>query len=201
MITLREPSAQDETVFISTMKNSRDIHFPFITAPCTSEEFQAYLSRSRQESEQYYIAWNNNQHIIGVFNISGIIRGSFKSAYLGYYASAECLGKGLMSKTLKLVLKEIFTTLELHRIEANIQPTNTASIQLATKNGFIKEGFSPRYLKINGIWQDHFRFALTFEDWLARQLPSSPPKGEDQTTYPIVIENQTFALRSQKRSL
>ncbi|TAL66293.1 MAG: GNAT family N-acetyltransferase, partial [Legionella sp.] len=119
--------------------------------------------------EKYYIAWNDQQQIIGVFNISGIMRGAFKSAYLGYFASVEYAGKGLMSQALKLVLKEIFTTLDLHRIEANIQPTNTASIQLITKNGFFKEGFSPRYLKINGIWQDHFRFALTFEDWLANQ--------------------------------
>jgi ribosomal-protein-alanine N-acetyltransferase len=166
MIVLREPSTQDETAFVSTMKNSRDFHLPFIIAPLTSEEFQTYLNKSKQESEQYYIAWNDNQKIIGVFNISGIIRGVFKSAYLGYYASVEYSGKGLMSQALQLVLNEIFTTLDLHRIEANIQPTNTASIQLATKNGFIKEGFSPRYLKINGTWQDHFRFALTFEDWL-----------------------------------
>lgn len=169
MIFLRQPSAQDETVFISAMKNSRDFHFPFVTAPCTSEEFQTYFNKSEQNTERYYIAWNDNQKIIGVFNISGIMHGLFKSAYLGYYATAEYAGQGLMSQALKLVLKEIFTTLDLHRIEANIQPTNSASIQLATKNGFIKEGFSPRYLKINGLWQDHFRFALTFEDWLAHQ--------------------------------
>ncbi|RUR15280.1 GNAT family N-acetyltransferase [Legionella sp. km535] len=169
MILLREPSAQDETVFISTMKNSREFHFPFISAPSTSEEFQTYLNKSKEIGEQYYIAWNDNQEIIGVFNISGIMRGVFKSAYLGYYASVECAGKGLMSQALKHVLNEVFTTLDLHRIEANIQPTNTASIQLATKCGFIKEGFSPRYLKINGTWQDHFRFALTFEDWVANR--------------------------------
>ncbi|CZI30210.1 TPA: GNAT family N-acetyltransferase [Legionella pneumophila] len=169
MIVLREPSLQDETAFISAMEKSRDFHFPFITAPTTAEEFRHYLSKGDQESEQYYFAWNDDQQIIGVFNISGIMRGVFKSAYLGYYATAESAGKGLISEALKLVLKEIFTTLDLHRIEANIQPTNTASIQLAKKNGFIKEGFSPRYLKVNGIWQDHFRFALTFEDWLANQ--------------------------------
>lgn len=169
MIVLREPSLRDETAFISAMKKSCDFHFPFITAPTTTEEFQLYLNKSDQESEQYYIAWNDDLQIIGVFNISSIMRGVFKSAYLGYYATAESARKGLMSEALKLVLKEIFTTLDLHRIEANIQPTNTASIQLAKKNGFIKEGFSPRYLKINGIWQDHFRFALTFEDWLANQ--------------------------------
>ncbi|MBA3537761.1 MAG: GNAT family N-acetyltransferase [Tatlockia sp.] len=167
MITLLEPCKQDEIIFISTMQNSRDFHFPFIKAPATSEEFQTYLSKSKLETEKYYIAWNSQHKIIGVFNISGIFHGVFKSAFLGYYASAEYAGKGLMSQTMKLVLNEIFRSLDLHRIEANIQPANTASIYLATRNSFLKEGFSPRYLKINGIWQDHFRFALTIEDWLA----------------------------------
>jgi ribosomal-protein-alanine N-acetyltransferase len=167
MIILREPSDQDEATFISTMQNSSDFHFPFITAPKTFEEFQRYLSKSKEDSEKYYIAWNSNKKIIGIFNISGIFHGVFKSAYLGYYSSVDFAGKGFMSQALKLVLKEIFTSLDLHRIEANIQPANTASIYLATRNGFLKEGFSPRYLKINGIWQDHFRFALTLEDWLA----------------------------------
>lgn len=94
-----------------------------------------------------------------------MVHGFFKSAYLGYYAVVDQAGKGLMSQALKLVLTEIFTSLGLHRIEANIQPTNTASIQLVSNNGFLKEGFSPRYLNVRGIWHDHFRFALTFEDW------------------------------------
>ncbi|MBA2651075.1 MAG: GNAT family N-acetyltransferase [Tatlockia sp.] len=169
MPILCEPLDQDETTFISTMKKSRDFHFPFITAPTTAEDFQKYLTKSKIDSEQYYIAWSSNQKIIGVFNVSGIIQGVFKSAYLGYYASVDYAGRGLMSKALKLILKEIFTALDLHRIEVNIQPGNTASIHLATRNGFLKEGFSPRYLKINNIWQDHFRFALTVEDWLANQ--------------------------------
>lgn len=168
-ITLREPSAQDERLFISTMNNSQEFHFPFITAPKTTEEFASYLEKSKKESEHYFIAYSSDNKIIGVFNVSGMMQGVFKSAYLGYYASVDFAGKGLMSKSLKLVLKEIFITLDLHRIEANIQPTNTASIHLVTKNGFLKEGFSPRYLKVNGIWQDHFRFALTLEDWLANQ--------------------------------
>lgn len=167
MIILRVPSAQDETLFINTMQKSRDFHYPFIVAPDTSEMFQTYLNKSQLDNEKSFIAWNNEEQIIGVFNISNMVHGVFKSAYLGYYAAVDQAGKGLMSQSLKLVLNEVFTSLGLHRIEANIQPTNTASIHLATKNGFLKEGFSPRYLKIHGIWQDHFRFALTAEDWQA----------------------------------
>lgn len=170
IITLRAPSAEDEALFLSAMNKSQEFHFPFITAPKTSEEFANYLEKSKKDSENYFIAYTQDNKIIGVFNISGIMYGVFKSAYLGYYASVDFAGSGLMSKSLKLVLMEIFTTLDLHRIEANIQPTNTASIHLVTKNGFIKEGFSPRYLKVNGVWQDHFRFALTLEDWRSKQF-------------------------------
>ncbi|WP_253664843.1 GNAT family N-acetyltransferase [Legionella micdadei] len=119
--------------------------------------FLTYLEKSKKETEKYFIAWDCDNNIIGVFNVSGIMRGVFKSAFLGYYASIDKAGRGLMSKALKLVLSEVFTTLDLHRIEANIQPTNTQSIHLAVRNGFLKEGFSPRYLKIHGIWQDHLR--------------------------------------------
>jgi ribosomal-protein-alanine N-acetyltransferase len=58
------------------------------------------------------------------------------------------------------VITEAFTTLGLHRLEANIQPGNVPSIALAERCGFEKEGFSPRYLKINGRWRDHERWAI-----------------------------------------
>lgn len=65
-------------------------------------------------------------------------------------------------------LEKAFLELKLHRIEANVQPTNTPSIRFITQNGFRKEGFSPRYLKVNNQWCDHFRLALTYEDWLTK---------------------------------
>ncbi|KTD02254.1 GNAT family N-acetyltransferase [Fluoribacter gormanii] len=168
-IYLRQLNQHDEANFLLTMQKSRDFHHPFVTTPQTHEEFQAYIQKFQQEEQRCFLALNQNDHIIGVFNINEIIRGVFQSAYMGYFASVTYAGQGLMSHALKLVLKEIFLGLKLHRIEANIQPTNTASIHLVTKNGFLKEGFSPRYLKINGIWCDHFRFALTYEDWLTNQ--------------------------------
>jgi len=72
-----------------------------------------------------------------------------------------------MTEALQLVLRHAFTKLELHRLEANIQPGNTASIALAKRCGFELEGYSPRYLKVGGRWRDHERWAIRAETWRA----------------------------------
>jgi len=64
-----------------------------------------------------------------------------------------------------LALRHAFRPLKLHRVEANIQPENVASIRLVERLGFRREGFSPRYLKIGGRWRDHVRYALLAEEW------------------------------------
>jgi [ribosomal protein S5]-alanine N-acetyltransferase len=70
-----------------------------------------------------------------------------------------------MSQGISLAIDRAFYTLGLHRVEANIQPENKPSINLVKRLGFVKEGFSQRYLKINGEWRDHERWALTVENW------------------------------------
>jgi len=94
-----------------------------------------------------------------------------QSAYLGYYALAPYARRGYMRDGLELMLRYAFRTLHLHRVESNIQPANRRSIALVRRAGFAREGYSRRYLKIDGRWRDHERWALLFEDWRAR--PSS----------------------------
>jgi ribosomal-protein-alanine N-acetyltransferase len=65
-----------------------------------------------------------------------------------------------MKEGLALLVRYAFDELELHRLEANIQPQNLTSIALAKSVGFQYEGYSPRYLKINGEWCDHERWAI-----------------------------------------
>jgi ribosomal-protein-alanine N-acetyltransferase len=73
---------------------------------------------------------------------------------------------------MRLMLEETFTALHLHRLEANIQPGNVASIALAEGCEFEYEGFSPRCLEVGGRWRDHERWAITREAWVARRATS-----------------------------
>ncbi len=166
-ITLREPVIQDKTLFLKAMNQSQPLHDPWVSPPKTSEEFDVYIHKyaENQDQNKSFLLLNQSGNIAGVFNINQIVRGFLQSGYLGFYAVEGYAGQGYMSAGLKLVLKKAFEELGLHRLEANIQPDNFRSINLVKKNGFKKEGFSPRYLKINGEWRDHERWAMTYEDF------------------------------------
>jgi ribosomal-protein-alanine N-acetyltransferase len=74
-----------------------------------------------------------------------------------------------MTEGLRLVLRDAFDRIRLHRVEANVQPGNVRSIALVERIGFRREGYSPRYLKIGGRWRDHVRYAILAEEFSARR--------------------------------
>jgi RimJ/RimL family protein N-acetyltransferase len=164
-VFIREPQIEDENVFLQAMHHSRALHYPWVQPPLTEEEFHHYLQRYKQDNQKSFLVCDPSGCIAGVFNMNEIVRGLFQSAYLGFYATADYAGKGYMSEGLNLVLKKAFTEMNLHRLEANIQPDNARSILLVQSKHFRREGYSPQYLKINGEWRDHERWAITYEDW------------------------------------
>lgn len=167
-IIIREPTPEDGAMFLEATQRSQSLHHPWVKAPLTYQEFDTYIQRSRQPNQKNYLVCDSSNHILGVFNISEIVRGLFQNAFLGFYALVDYAGKGYMSAGLKLVLEKVFNELALHRLEANIQPENIRSIQLVKKNGFRYEGYSPRYLNINNEWRGHEHWAMTIEDYLIK---------------------------------
>lgn len=165
-IIIREPRLEDKDAFIAAMQRSQNLHHPWVKSPKTPQEFSDYFQRYQQSNQKSFLVCDQLGSIAGVFNISEIVRGLFQNAYLGFYAVTDYDGQGYMSAGLKLVLQKVFKEMELHRLEANIQPDNICSISLVKNNGFRKEGYSPRYLKINDEWCDHERWAITYEDWI-----------------------------------
>jgi ribosomal-protein-alanine N-acetyltransferase len=168
-VFFRAPTRSDQDEFLELMRASRTFHKPWASAPTDEDRYAAYLADVRRpDFEAMLICRTEDRAIIGFFNLSQIVRRGLQSAYLGYAVGKPYAGQGYMREGLELVLRHAFTTLRLHRVEANIQPGNKASIALARGGGFRREGFSPRYLKIGGRWRDHERWAILAEEWRAR---------------------------------
>ncbi len=168
-VYLRTPRESDRAEFIQLARASRDLHRPWVYAPETARQFDAYLARSREATERcFLVRRRDDDALVGVYNLSQIALGFFRSAYLGYYAFAPAAGQGLMAEGLELVLRHAFRKVKLHRVEANIQPGNDRSKLLVQRAGFEYEGYSPRYLKIGGRWRDHEHWAITREMWRPR---------------------------------
>lgn len=165
-LKIREPNLQDAEPFLCAVEQSLDFHNPWLLPPNTQRAFEEYVMKFNQSNHKAYLLIKDASEIVGVFNISEMVKGCFQSAYLGYYCFKSYSNKGYMSQGLKIVLKEIFLNLKLHRIEANIQPNNLQSIHLVKANKFSLEGYSKNYLQVNGVWKDHERWALTYEDWV-----------------------------------
>ncbi len=165
-VTASAPSPADAEEFIEAVRASRTLHHPWIDAPGTPERFAAYLDRAAAPNQaSYLIRHRTCGGLVGYANISNIVRGAFQSGYLGYAAFAAHAGRGLMTQGLRAVIENAFGDLGLHRLEANIQPDNNPSLNLVRRLEFAKEGFSPKYLFIEGAWRDHERWALLRESW------------------------------------
>ena len=159
-ILLQAPAPDDESEFLARARSSRKLHHPWVSPPGTAAQYHAWLERAGTDNHCVRLVRERaTGAIAGAFIISQIVRGPFRSAYLGYYAFEGFQGRGLMAEGLRGLLGHAFGPLRLHRLEANIQPGNAASIALVRACGFRQEGYSPRYLKIGGRWRDHERWA------------------------------------------
>ncbi len=143
-------------------------------APASADAYALYLKRCRKTSVRcFFICIKDGGGLAGVVNITEIVGALFQSAYLGFYAFAPTARKGYMRDGLSLVFDRAFGEMGLHRLEANIQPENAASIALVKRLGFRLEGFAPKFLKIGGRWRDHERWAILVDEWPRRRRLTS----------------------------
>ena len=169
-VVLRAPRPGDRDEVLRLNRASRRLYRGLVMPAVTAAQWRAYLARRRRpDSPGFLICRREDGAIVGGININEIVRGAFRSGYLGYQIGAPYARRGYMTEALDLTLRLAFGPLRLHRVEANIQPGNRPSIALVRRAGFRREGFSPRYLKIGGRWRDHERWALTVEDWRRRR--------------------------------
>ena len=166
-VYLREPTAEDFDELDALYKSSRRLHRGLVSPNFSPEDFGNLLIRNKGgDHESLLICVRETDAIAGTITLSQIFRKAFQNSYLGYLLGGKYTGKGYMTEAVALVLKHAFSNLKLHRVEANVQPHNTPSINVLKRCGFMKEGFSRNYLKISGRWRDHERWAIIKEDWI-----------------------------------
>lgn len=164
-VALRLPRPSDGPEYVALNRRSRRFHAGLSVPPRDLRAFHGVLRANRNAHYKYWlIVRRSDRVILGAVEASQITGGNFRSAYLGYQIGVPHARQGYMREALTVALSRLFERHRLHRVEANIQPHNHASIRLVRSLGFRREGYSRRYLKIGGRWRDHERWALLREE-------------------------------------
>ena len=175
-VSLRRPVAEDKDAFVAALEGSRSLLHPWVDVDTDPRVIDDWLDAVDLPTVQraFVVPTEGDQETIcGVYSISQIFRGSFRGAYLGYYALEPFARQGLMRGAMPLVFRFAFDQLGLHRLQANVQPENERSLALLRTTGWREEGYAKRYLKIGGQWRDHVMFAILAEE-APRHIPRRP---------------------------
>lgn len=166
-ITLKSPHEVSGKEVSAYYKRNRDFAKEF--EPVRSDEFytEAYqsellksLTADWENQKGYCFFIFLSDRLIGKIALSNLVMGAFCSCFLGYGLDGMYVNRGYMTEALKRVITFAFEELKLHRIEGNIMPRNKASRAVVEKCHFVNEGISRKYLKINGVWEDHIHYVL-----------------------------------------
>lgn len=144
-------------------------------APDVVEEHSAFSLRchAREREWQLGTAFGFGLFIDGIFageiNLNSVQRGPFQSTYVGYWVDERQAGNGYVPEAVVLSARFAFDEQNLHRIQISIVPRNLASRRVVEKLAIRAEGVAERYLEINGVWEDHIRYAMTSDEWDQRR--------------------------------
>ncbi len=164
-IVLRPPVEGDRAEFLHRLAASVGLHDPWLEPADPGPWFERLLARNITATDRSLLVCDaDDGSIVGVMNLSQIVMGPLRGAFLGYYAFEPFAGRGYMRAAMTPLLRFAFDELGLHRVQANVQPDNQASIALVRGAGFRREGFSPRYLFIRGAWRDHEQWVMLSDD-------------------------------------
>lgn len=125
----------------------------------------ALRERERAAGNAYTFGIFVDSVLCGEINLNGVMRGSMQSATIGYWIDRARAGHGYVPEAVVVLTRFAFEQLRLHRLEICIIPRNANSLRVVQKLGWRYEGRAERFLEINGVWEDHDRFAMTSEEW------------------------------------
>lgn len=172
-VMLRLPQMSDYSEWAELRNLSREFLTPWeptwmkdeLTKASFRRRIRHYQRDLREESGYAFFLFDKRDNCLkGGITLSNVRRGVTQSCSLGYWIGKPHAMKGHMTAGVRAVVPFVFDTLGLHRLEAACLPNNTASIRLLEKTGFQHEGLARKFLRINGVWQDHLLFALLSDE-------------------------------------
>lgn len=172
-VHLRAPQMGDFPAWVALREDSRAFLTPWeptwplddLTRSAFRRRIRRYMQDIREDAAYpFFIFRTEDDAFLGGVTLSNVRRGVTQSASLGYWVGEAYARKGFMTSAVAALVPFVFEQLRLHRLEAACLPSNAASIRLLEKVGFAREGFARRYLRINGVWQDHFLYAMLSDD-------------------------------------
>lgn len=183
-VQLRPPAAADRREYLALRDASREHLAPWEPTPPPgvhvfgARVFDRILKTACTEtSRRFLVLHADSGAIVGQVSLNNIVRGAFQSCHLGYWIGHAHTRKGYMREALSLAITHAFDALNLHRVEANIMPSNKPSKALVKSLAFRYEGLARRYLNIDGDWRDHERWTITREEWDATLVPTERDRG------------------------
>ena len=145
------------------------------TLPDPTTDRSAFTSRCVQRDRDrvngvaYQFGLFIDQRVAGEVNLNNVVRGAMQSGTIGYWIDRHHAGQAYVAEGVGLLMQFAFEQLGLHRVEICIVPRNTNSRRVMEKLDIRDEGVALRYLEINGVWEDHIRYAMTIEEWTIRR--------------------------------
>lgn len=129
-----------------------------------AETFAAYASR---DGVRLAVVLTATGELVGKINLYHIFHAN-RRCEIGYALARAHWGKGYVSEAMEAALDYAFGTLDLNRIEADIDPRNDASEKVLRRLGFKEEGFMRERWIVKGEKCDTTYFGLLKRDWEAR---------------------------------
>ena len=107
-----------------------------------------------------HVVLDDAGEVVGRITLNNVVRGAFQSCSVGYFIRSAANGRGHATSAVRQMLATAFGELGLHRVEAGTLLHNAASQRVLERNGFVRFGLAPQYLRIDGRWQDHVLFQV-----------------------------------------
>lgn len=178
-LTLRSLTPDDYPAWYEVRTRCRDWLVPWEPrpkgAPLPAEDRGSFAARCaiRDRETQLGSGYGFGIFVGGRFagevTLSSIQRGPFQCGYIGYWIDQALAGNGYVPEAVVMALHFAFEAIDLHRVEISIIPRNRASLRVVEKLELRMEGVAERFLEIDGVWEDHARFAITAEEWAVRR--------------------------------